>query len=424
MGVPVVLVCTEPFVALARAVAEQQGHASLPIVGIAHPIGGRDPAELVPGIEAAVEELERLLVTDPSAQDVATVAPDHRWLDAPGDPFELLAFAQRRGIGDGLPILAPTAEHVTRMLGRHGLDGDTVLGRMPPSNREVDLWSVAANAVMAGCEDAVLPVVIAAVEATLDPAFNLKALQSTTHPVTPLVVVHGPVVRELDFNAGSNVLGQGNRSNATVGRAVRLVLQNVGDAHPGTTDRATHGSPAKYSYCMAESDAVSSWPRLHVGRGVPEDQSAVTVLGAEAPHNVNDHGSVTATGLLATIADVLASAGSNDLYLRGQPLLILSPEHAELLSADGFDREHTQAAIHRLAVVPHEHLSEGNLERFRRIAPALFDPPPRDGSIPMLDAPERLLVVIAGGAGKHSMVVPTFGSTEAVTVPVSSPSGR
>lgn len=413
-----VLVCTEPFLPLAHAIARQEGFESLPIVTIPHPIGGQEPGALDDAVLAVVDRVaEGLLdgsgpVTAHGAQDAVR--------DAPTDPSAFLDFAAAQGWGDGLPLIPPAVALVEAAVAATGLDPDTHLGPVPPADRGATVRAVAANAVLAGCTPDLVPVVVAAVRAALHPDLNLQALTTTTHPVTPLVIVHGPVVGELGFNAGPNVLGQGNRANATVGRALRLVLRHIGGAQPGQTDRATHGSPAKYSYCMAENAAETPFATFHADRGGGAT-GAVTLVGGEGPHNVNDHGSTDAAGLLRTIAGTLATLGCNNLYLRGEMLLVLSPEHAATLARGGFDRRAIQEHLLHHARADVRGVSEGNLERFRRISPHLFDEPPEDGHVPMLDRPEDLLVLVAGGPGKHSAVVPTFGATRAVTVDVSRP---
>jgi hypothetical protein len=293
---------------------------------------------------------------------------------------------------------------------------------VPPANRGATVAAVAANSVMAGCLPDVVPVVVAAVQAVLAPRFNLQALTTTTHPVTPLVIVHGPMLEELGFNSGSNVFGQGNRANAGVGRALRLVLQNIGQAHPGETDRATHGAPGKYSYCIAENAAASPFATFHQARGGGAAGS-VTVFGGEGPHNINDHGSTDAAGILNTIAGTMATLGHNNLYLRGELLLVLGPEHAEVLAREGYDRRRIQDAVfaHPRARISLAGVSEGNLDRYRRTAPHVFDGVPDDAVVPVLDAPEALLVMVAGGPGKHSVLVPSFGKTQAVTADVAPP---
>src|SRR5439155_19891575 len=197
----------------------------------------------------------------------------------------LAAFVEREWC-DGLPIVPPTEARVREMLGRQ--DGSASLGAMPPLWRQATLEKLAINAVMAGCQPLSFPVIVAAVEAMLDPAFNLYGVQATTHPVAPLLVVNGPYGRGIGLHAGSGCFGPGFRANATIGRAIRLILLNVGGGWPGPHDMATQGSPAKFSYAIAEREDASPWEPLSVGLGFGADRSVVTVFGGEPPHNVND----------------------------------------------------------------------------------------------------------------------------------------
>jgi hypothetical protein len=412
------MIATDSFLPLARAIAKQEGFENLPVVTIPHPIGGLEPSALDEALAQAVDAVVDALLSSP--EEVVSTEASVAVHDAPSDVLDFLTFAEGRGWADGLPMVPPTEELVARAVAATGRDAGEVLGLVPPANRGATVGAAAANAVMAGCTPEVMPVVVAAVQAVLEPRFNLQALTTTTHPVTPLVIVHGPVVEELGFNGGPNVFGQGNRSNAGVGRALRLVLQNIGQARPGETDRATHGTPGKYAYCIAENTAGSPFATFHEDRGGGA-RGAVTVLGGEGPHNINDHGSTEAAGLLTQIAGTLANLGHNNLYLRGQVLLVLGPEHAEVFARDGYDRRRIQQAVfaHPRARVSMAGVSAGNLDRYRRTAPHVYADLPADGVVPMLDSPESLLVLVAGGPGKHSMLVPTFGTTEAVTVDVS-----
>lgn len=410
------MIATDSFLPLARAIAKQEGFESLAVVTIPHPIGGVEPAALNQALDQAVDAVAEALLSAPEEVVTEDSVAVH---DSPADVLDFLAFAESRRWSDGLPLVPPTEELVARYVAATGRDAGELLGLVPPANRGATVGAVAANAIMAGCLPEVVPVVVAAVQAVLEPTFNLQALTTTTHPVTPLVIVHGPVVEELGFNGGPNVFGQGNRANAGVGRALRLVLQNIGEARPGETDRATHGTPGKYAYCIAENAAASPFVTFHEDRGGGA-RGAVTVLGGEGPHNINDHGSTDAAGILNTIAGTLSTLGSNNMYLRGQLLLVLGPEHAETLARDGYDRRRIQEAVHAhpRARVSLAGVSPGNLERYRKTSPHVFADVPDDGVVPMLDGPESLLVLVAGGPGKHSMVVPTFGTTKVVTVDV------
>jgi hypothetical protein len=223
---------------------------------------------------------------------------------------------QEHGWTDGLPIVPPTEDEVGEFLrwaDRHPQD---VVAVLPPRQGEATVERVAINAVMAGCRPEYLPVIITAIEALADPGFNLDSIQATTHPVAPLIIVNGPIARELGINAGYNAFGQGFRANMTIGRAVRLILMNVGGGLPGTGDRSTQGSPAKIAYCVAENEAASPWEPLHVEAGFPADVSTVTVLGCEGPHNIQDHHSNTGVGVLRNVVGAMGQAGSNNLLSR------------------------------------------------------------------------------------------------------------
>src|SRR2546426_1891413 len=203
---------------------------------------------------------------------------------------------QARGWTDGLPIVPPTEARVRECLAFTDRDPREIVGVLPPRQGEATVEKIAANAVMAGCRPEYLPVILAAIEALADPLFNLDSVQATTHPVAPLIVVNGPIARELGINGGYKAFGQGFRANVTIGRAVRLVLMNVGGGLPGSGDRATQGSPSKIAYCVAENEAESPWEPLHVEAGVPADISTGSAYGCEAPHNIQDHHSNTARG--------------------------------------------------------------------------------------------------------------------------------
>ena len=233
----------------------------------------------------------------------------------------------RREWCDGLPFVAPTRARVDAMLAGARAEGAESLGFMPPLWRECTLEALAVNAVMAGAQPSYFPAIVAAVQAMLDPAFNLYGVQATTHPVAPLAIVTGPYARAIGLHAGSGLFGPGFRANATIGRAIRLTLLNVGGAWPGRHDMATQGSPAKFSYAIAERDDVSPWEPLHVGLGFAPEESVVTVYGGEPPHNVNDHVSTTAPGILNNVADVAATLGSNvGWYMnQSQLLVVLGP---------------------------------------------------------------------------------------------------
>lgn len=325
---------------------------------------------------------------------------------------EWFTWAEERGWGDGLPTVAPTEDLVEAMLA--GLPDDAPeLGPLPPSRLVPGLRAVAANAVMAGCRPVDLPVVLAALAGVQAQAYNLHGTLATTHPCAPMVLVSGPARERLGMNSGVNCFGQGTRANAVVGRAVSLTLLNIGGARPGTMDRSTQGSPAKYTFCFAENTEASPWEPFSVRRGFAADDSVVTVMAAEPPHNVNDHGSTTGEEILTTVAGTMAESGSNNVYVRGPHLLVLGPEHAATLHRDGWTVEVIRHHLWERARIPLDRVSESNRGQFED-----WGIKPDADHYTVSTGPDQLHVLVAGGPGKHSAWIPSFGSTEAVSVRV------
>ncbi|MBI2203049.1 MAG: hypothetical protein HYU41_04230 [Candidatus Rokubacteria bacterium] len=313
---------------------------------------------------------------------------------------------QERGWTDGLPIVPPTAALVQKFLRFTDRDPREVLGVLPPRQGEATVEKIAANAVMAGCRPEYFPVVLAAIDALADPAFNLDSVQATTHPVAPLIIVNGPIARELQINGGYNAFGQGFRANVTIGRAVRLVLMNIGGGLPGTGDRSTQGSPSKIAYCVAENEADNPWEPLHVEAGLDPDVSTVTAYGCEAPHNIQDHYSATGLGILMTIAGSMGQAGSNNILGAGYPLLSLGPEHAATIARDGYSKRQVKEYLFEHARFPMVRLGD-DYRKAQLLRRGIVD----DAStlIPIVREPDDIGVIVVGGAGKHSSWQPTFG---------------
>lgn len=326
------------------------------------------------------------------------------------DLDELNEFYYRRGWTDGLPIVPPTVERVARMLDGTRREADEVLGSFPPGGNETTVGHVAINAVLAGCLPEYMPLLITVVEALLEDRFNLQWIQATTHPVAPLVIVNGPVRERLRMNWGSGLFGPCNRANATIGRAVRLMLLNLGGARPGVLDLSTHGQPSKYSFCIAENEAMNPWEPLHVERGYASSSSTVTVCGVENPHNINDHKAQNAVDLLITIVGTVATQGNNNiLYQAGELLLVISPEHARIIAGSGYSKQQVKEYLYEKARVPKSSFSKPHQqEQFAQYADA--------DSILLAQRPEDFIIVVAGGPGKHSMYCPSFAMyTRSVT---------
>ena len=429
-------ICTDEFFALAKAEADGWGLPGLPIVVVPHPLARRDDEECRRFAAASIEEIASALTGD--AVELEARYRDkrietrgrlrHRSLfesdfNAPDAPEIIRApdsldavdrLFYRRGWTDGLPIIPPTPERYRALLG--AFDPEELIGLVEPRLGRATIGKVIANAVMAGCGPEHVPVVVAATRAMCDPRFNLKALQSTTHPCTVMCLVGGPICEEIDLNASYNAMGQGERANAVIGRAIRLVLTNIGGAAPGVLDRSTMGSPAKYSFCFAENAQANPWETFHAELGLDDDASYVTVFGAEGPHNVNDHHGRTGEEILLTIAGSLASPGANNFYLEGQVVVVIGPEHAEVIARDGFSKTDVKQYLSERAIIPRNLVSEASIDLIEaRLPHHLLGPRGRDG-VRFVTDPNNLIVLVAGGAGRHSAIMPTFGhSTEAVT---------
>jgi hypothetical protein len=322
------------------------------------------------------------------------------------------------GLGDGLPIVPPTADRVNRMLAASGVDPDAVICELPPLFAAATWRAIAINAVMAGCKAEYLPVVGAAIDALAEPEFNLIGIATTTGSAATLVIVNGPVTRSLEMNAAANALGPGNRANASIGRAVRLVLQNVGGATPGEIDMATLGQPAKYTFCLAENEAGSPWPPLHVERGFETAASVVTVVGTSGIVEVVDSSSCAPEELAQTFAQSMLIAGTLGgaaLLGGGEPLLVVPPEQAQLLVQAGCSKTQFKTLVWERAFLPLERLSppigRHLVERRRNAGEADLHGPLR-----VAEQPADIMIVVAGGVGIKAAYVPTWGgSTRAVS---------
>jgi hypothetical protein len=344
-------------------------------------------------------------------------------LDVPGTTIEaeedfdaINALYLERGWGDGLPIVPPTAERVEKMLAYCDRPWGETIAKMAPRYGEATPLRLAANAVMAGCRPEYFPLYLLAIEAMCEEPFNLYGVQATTHLCAPLVIFNGPAGREIGINSGHNAFGPGTPANATIGRAIRLALLNIGGALPGSGDMSTFGSPSKFSYCVAENEGDSPWEPLHVERGFPVEATTVTVVGAEAPHNINDHESLSAEGILTTIAGTMATTGSNDVFYASQPVVVMGPEHAKTVADGGFSKADAKRFLQERATLPLFKFSKENIERRFKVAfKDRYAHATEETAVPAVQRAEDIIIAVIGGAGKHSAYIPTFGATTSVT---------
>ena len=332
---------------------------------------------------------------------------------ADDDPAALTALYEEHGWGDGLPMVPPTTQRVEEMLS--GADPEEVIAVLPPRSGIATRHVIAVNAVLAGCEPRQFPVLVAAVRALGAPELNLVGVNATTHCVAPLLIVHGEATKTGGYNSGLGAFGPGNRANATTGRAVRLILMHVCGARPGSGDASTQGGPAKYSYCVAENASQSPWGGYATSVGV-DASSAVTLHCGEAPHNVHDMESSEPAPILDKVASAMTSLGQNNAPISsGEYFVALCPEHAAACAGAGWTRADIASYLFNRATLP-----VGELRRafdLRAWAPwqqTLAD----DDRMSMTEHPDNIRIVVIGGAGKHSSVIPSWGMTKSVTVAV------
>jgi hypothetical protein len=305
-----------------------------------------------------------------------------------------------RGWTDGLPVVPPTEARVLKMLSGTTRAADDVVAVVPPDLAECTVEKVAVNAVLAGCKPEYLPVVLACVEAACTEAFNIHGLLATTYFSGPMVIVNGPIARAIGMNSGVNALGQGNRANATIGRALQLVVRNVGGGKPGGVDRATLGNPGKYSFCFAEDETGSPWSPLSVERGFPDGTSTVTLFAGEGPRGVVDQLSRTADSLARSFALCLRTVAHPKAVMAFDAFMVVSPEHARVFAEAGWDKVRLRDEITGLLTLSGEELIRG--------AGGIAEGLPEGfaaASLPKF-APDGLWFVHAGGkAGLFSAIV-------------------
>jgi hypothetical protein len=324
------------------------------------------------------------------------------------DDAAAYALALQNGWTDGLPIVTPTPVRVSAFIAAFGRAPDELIAQIAPAMGRATIEKIAVNAVMAGCRPDYAPIVIGAIEALADPAFNLPAIQTTTNSVAPLTIVNGPIRDAVGMNSGRGLLGPGNHANATIGRAIRLVLLNVGGAHPGSTDRSCTGWPAKYGFSFAEDEESNPWGPLHASRSDLEPgESAVTVVAAQGSLTI-----LAITDSIETVIDLMANALSYDGCKTlqeggGSPLFVIPPDHARALHAAGYSRADLQRAVYERG--------SRAIEEIRYKSPVNHWNA-EDGVVRPCGSSDDILFVVGGGAEPYHLVfIPNFGESEAIT---------
>ena len=412
-------VCSEQFIGLGRAQQKALGFPGLAITVVPHPFGTQAREALTEIARDCAAQIAQHLCDIGSDEPVAAASavaavPRALLVEAPLALGALNQFYIERRWGDGLPIVPPTVAAVDEMLQYTTLARDTVVATIAPGFGVATVEYIAINAVMAGCLPQYLPVLIAAARAVATTTFHLQAIQATTNPAAVWLVVNGPIAKTLGVNAGSNCLGQGVWANATLGRALRLMLQNIGRALPGEMDRSTQGQPGKYLFCCAENEAASPWEPLHVERGFAATESTVTVVGALGTWSMNMTASA-AEDVLFMIAETMQYPASSDYVFGGHPFILLSPQHAKIFAAAGWSKAEFKQRLWAASKMPAGRSRGSEFERTVTARQAELGQIGPETLLPITVVPEDIGVIVAGGTGSHSVFVPVSAHTQAVT---------
>ncbi|HUQ93977.1 MAG TPA: TlpA disulfide reductase family protein [Bryobacteraceae bacterium] len=335
-------------------------------------------------------------------------AASHILIDEAEDAFEYC----RKAFGDPLPVIPPTREHVERMIAASGQPRDHGVALVPPCYGPATIEKIAANAVMAGCEPAMMRVLIPVIRAACDERFNLHGVQATTHFAAPLIILNGPVRHELGFACGGNVFSNVARSNSTLGRAFQLILTNVGGARPGGIDMSALGNPGKFSYCIAENEETSPWEPLHVERGISPAQNGVTLFAGDGLHGISEHTARAGRVLLKAICAALTTVWSWRVCMMPEALVVLCPEHVETLRRDKFSKDAVRHFLFENTGVPlraYEEDDGGEGTQLRSSYEEVTIAGER--CYRKFRAPESIHIAVAGGtAGKFSAVIGSWST--------------
>jgi hypothetical protein len=317
------------------------------------------------------------------------------------DEFE---FFLEKDWSDGFPVVTPTEERVRRMLAGTRRDPEEPVGEVPPALEPATVRTVAIHAVMAGCRPDYLPVVIGGLRLILREEFNMGGVQCTMHGVAPLMIVNGPYAQRIGLHGGNGCFGPGFRANVTIGRAIRLMLLNLGGGIAGRASATVFGSPLRYTACLTENVAASPWETLAVSRGYRPDENVITCAMVECPRLHFDDASTEPQRLLAGIGDAMTAPGSWNMWFNSDLVVAMSPQHAALCAGAGLARADAQRRLCELAVREQGSLKRGGNWRPERARAMGLDPDDDAQPIPAVKDPARLHLVVAGGLGPVTAV--------------------
>lgn len=309
---------------------------------------------------------------------------------------------------DGLPVVPPTAERLAAMLAATPRDPEELIGLVPPLMAPASVRAIALHAIMAGCKPAYLPVIIGAMECLLEERFNLLLLQATTSAGAPFILVNGPYAKEIGLHGGMGCFGPGFRANATIGRALRLMMMNLGGGIPGVTALSGFGGPWRYTNCVAENEADSPWPSYAAAHGYCADENVITAIPLEGPVLVWDDASETPERLVVAIADMMSALGGGNIYRQADMAVVLSPQHAHVFAKAGLSRDEVHALLVKSAGRRLGEIRRGGIWRGAAGAtrwPFSIDLENDDAFVPAIGDPSDLHLIVAGGPGSPATLV-------------------
>ena len=322
------------------------------------------------------------------------------------EPFDEFEFFLEKPWSDGLPVVTPTDERISRMLSATTRNPEEIIGPIPPAMEIATVASVATHAVMAGCKPEYLPVVLGATELMLQTEFNVNGVQGTMHGVAPMMIVNGPYAVEIGIHGGSGCLGPGFRANASIGRAIRLILMNIGAGLPGISSMTVFGMPSRFTYCLTENSEDNPWESLSVSKGYSANENVLTMAMVESPRFCWDDVSDEPERLIRGIADTMTAMGSWNMHARSDMVVAMSPQHAEICEKSGWTRDEVHTRLIEVAGRTVSNLKlGGNWRRERALAlPVPIDPDDNECFVPTIKDKVDLQLIVAGGWGPCTAV--------------------
>ncbi len=431
-GLPTILLCTDAFVGLAK-ISLPENCKGVRVMAIPHPLSSLTSEQTIDLARNSFVAFKSLLAsasnTDVDVErersslycDTGILAHDLAKIPNIDIDYQGSVMMSGLGLSDGLPVFLPTRERVNEILEFWPpLPSEDETPIIPPRNGLATPAVIAANAVMTGMPPHLAPYANSAIRALCDADFQVFNLQTTTNPVTPVIVVGGAATERNGFNNRTGAMGGGNASNGSLGRTLKLCMRNIGGASAESgVDPATIGQPGKYTFCFAELEGLIDWPplRSQTARAVDVDQDAVTLVGVTGTTNMIIK-ATSAEELLEMIAKSIKSVGSNDYMFGGSPLLVLCPEHAQIFKNENVPIQEVKQSLFKLTKLKFSEFAPKNQEMMRTPRLADLGDLDPDDDVPMTKNPDGFLVCVAGGASLHSTFMPSFGGSTPVSYAV------